>query len=274
MIMTSKSEIWKSHPDIPGVQVSTLGRVRTLDKMVWNGKGTWLMKGRILKQRYNHKGYMRVGITIDGKRAIKSVHRLVAQAFIPNPDNLPQVNHKNCVRDDNRVGNLEWCTASYNSRYREKHGEAKGHPVFAINLTTLEVSQFKSQAEAGRALGVCQANINSVINGKLKQTHGYVFKEDDGNGVEIDKDKLNDIADSMPFTGGVFAINLTTLEVSQFRSQAEASRELGVDSSSIGRTLKGKQNQAGGYWFVKDDGHAVDVVKSNLHDIGKTGLKI
>ena len=272
--MTSKSEIWKSHPDIPGLQVSTLGRVRTLDKMVWNGKGTWLMKGRILKQRYNHKGYMRVGITIDGKRAMKSVHRLVAQTFLPNPDNLPEVNHKNCVRDDNRVGNLEWCTASYNSRYREKHGEAKGHPVFAINLTTLEVSQFKSQAEAGRVLGAGQQSINKVINGKLKQTNGYLFKEDDGNGVEIDKDKLNDIADNMPFTGGVFAINLTTLEVSQFRSQAEASLELGVDPSSIGRTLKGNQNQAGGFWFVKDGGNAVDVVKRKLHDIGGVGLKI
>ena len=198
--MENKAEIWKALPGGPGVEVSTLGRVRTLDKMVWNGKGTWLMKGRILKQRYNHKGYMRVGITIDGKRAMKSVHRLVAQTFIQNPNNLPQVNHENCVRDDNRVGNLEWCDNSYNQKYREKYGEAQGHPVFAINLTTLEVSQFKSQAEA--------------------------------------------------------------------------SRKLGVDPSSIGTMLKGKLKQTGGFWFVNDDGHAVDVVKSKLHDIGKTGLKV
>ena len=134
-----ETEIWKALPGGPGVEVSTLGRVRTLDKMVWNGKGTWLMKGRILKQRYNHKGYMRVGITIDGKRAMKSVHMLVAQTFIANPDNLPQVNHKNCDRGDNRVSNLEWCDNSYNQKYREKYGKALGRPVFAINLATLEV---------------------------------------------------------------------------------------------------------------------------------------
>ena len=272
--MEDQVEIWKALPGGPGVEVSTLGRVRTLDKMVWNGKGTWLMKGRILKQRYNHKGYMRVGITIDGERAMKSVHRLVAQTFIDNPNDFPQVNHKNCVRDDNRVSNLEWCDNSYNQKYREKYGKALGRPVFAVNLATLEVSQFKSQAEAGRVLGAGQSSITNVINGKLKQTHGYWFKEDDGNSIEVDKDKLNDIYDGMSFTGGVFAINLTTLEVSQFRSQAEASRELGVDPSSIGRMLKGKQKQAGGYWFVNDDGHAVDVVKSKLHDIGRTGLKI
>lgn len=188
-----ETEIWKSLPEYAGIEVSTLGRVRTLDKMAWNGKGAWLMKGRILKQCYNHKGYMRVGITIDGKRAMKSVHRLVAQTFIQNPNNLPQVNHKNCVRDDNRVGNLEWCDNSYNQKYREKYGEAQGHPVFAINLTTLEVSQFKSQAEASRALGVLQQSISKVIKGKYKQANGYWFVNDDGHAVDVVKNKLHDI---------------------------------------------------------------------------------
>ena len=188
-----ETEIWKALPGGPGVEVSTLGRVRTLDKMVWNGKGTWLMKGRILKQRYNRNGYMRVGITIDRKWTMKLVHRLVAQTFIPNSDNLPQVNHKNCNRADNRVSNLEWCDNSYNQRYREKFGEAQGHSLFAVNLDTQELSRFHSQHEASRALGVSQGNITSVVNGKIKQTNGYWFVNDDGNAVDVVKSKLHDI---------------------------------------------------------------------------------
>lgn len=277
-MIKNESEIWRALPGVPGIEVSTFGRVRTLDKMVWNGRGTYPIKGRVLKQHKNNSGYPIVSIPIDGKWTTKLVHRLIAKAFIPNPDNLPQVNHKDCNRANNNVENLEWCTASYNNQYREKYGisraEAVGHHLFAINLATLEVSQFHSQTEAGQALGVGQTNISMVIKGKIKQTGGYLFKEDDGNVIEIDKDKLNDIVDGMNFTGGVFSVNLNTLEVSRFKSQSEASRALGLSVGNINNVIKGRYKQTNGYWFVKDDGHAVDVVKSKLHDVGGTGLKI
>ena len=194
----NEGEIWKALQGVPGIEVSTFGRVRTLDKMVWNGWGDYPIKGRILKQYDNvANGYSQVHVTVYGKPTVKYVHRLVAQAFIPNPDNLPQVNHKNCIRDDNRVENLEFCTASYNRRYQEKFGisstEARGHPLFAINLKTFEVSQFQSQHEAGQALGVDQGNINNVIKGRLKQTNGYWFVNDDGHAVDVVKSKLHDV---------------------------------------------------------------------------------
>lgn len=251
----SEPEIWKSHPEYAGIEVSTLGRVRTLDKMVRNGSGTRSLKGRVLKQFENHDGYMQIAFSVNGKVVSKLVHRLVAQTFLPNPDNLPMVNHKSCIRDDNRVENLEFCTASYNIQYREKYGESLGVPVLAINLTTLEVSRFKSQREASRVLGVLVSNINAVIKGTQKTAHGFWFVNDNSNGIEIDKDKLNNIVDGMRFRGGVFAVNLTTLEVSRFRSQHEAGRVLGVSNGSINDVLKGKRKQAGGYWFVNDDGH-------------------
>ena len=72
----------------------------------------------------------------------------------------------------------------------------------------------------------------------------------------------------------LFAINLATLEVSQFPSQTEAGRAFGIDSSMITAVVKGRRNQTHGFWFVNDDGHAVDIVKSKLHDVGGTGLKI
>lgn len=191
--MENETEIWKSHPDIVGIEVSTMGNVRTLDRVVSSETMTCFTKGRILKQCLNHNGYMQVNIPVDGKWAMKRVHRLVAQTFITNTDNLPEINHKDSDRTNNNVSNLEWCSHSYNIQYREKFGEAQGHPVFAVNLTTLEVSRFLSQREAERTLGISQGNVSDVIKGELEQTGGYWFVNDDGHAVDVVKSKLHDV---------------------------------------------------------------------------------
>lgn len=269
--MENQVEIWKSHPDIVGIEVSTLGNVRTLDRAVSTERGTWLFKGRVLKPSSEKGGYLHVNVKVNDKFIAKKVHRLVAQTFIPNPENLPEINHKNCIRDDNRVENLEWCSKSYNRQYREKYGvsqtEAVGHPVFAIDLATLEVSHFSSQAEAGRVLGVFNQSISNVIKGKIKQAGGYWFKEDKDNGIEIDKDKLKGIVNSMPFIGGVFAVNLITSEVSRFNSHREAGRVFGVSQGNINKVIKGRIKHTGGYWFVNDDDNAADAIKQKLYEI-------
>lgn len=192
--MKGQTEIWKSHPDIVGIEVSSFGRVRTLDRVVSSEKMTRFQKGRVLKQHDNGMGYLKVNIPINGKQASKRVNRLVAQTFIPNPDNLPQVNHRDCNRANNNISNLEWCTASYNQKYREKYGvsqtEAAGHPLFAIKMATLEVSHFRSQQEAGRLLGFGQGGIGAVIRGKKEYTNGLWFVNDDDNAVNLTKSKL------------------------------------------------------------------------------------
>lgn len=193
-----QTEIWKALPSVTGVEVSTFGRVRILDRLISSEKYTRFIKGRILKQYVNDHGYLRVSIPVDGKWTMKSVHRIVAQTFIQNPDNLSQVNHRDCDRKNNNVDNLEWCTSSYDAKYREKYGvsrtEAQGHPLFAINLATLEVSHFRSQHEAGRALKIGQGNIGSVIRGEYKYTHGFWFVNDDDNAADAIKNKLHEIS--------------------------------------------------------------------------------
>lgn len=178
----NEKEIWRVHPEIGIIEVSSFGRVRTLE-------------GLVLKPFDNGKGYLQVNIKVDGKFIKKRVNRLVAETFLPNPYNLPEVNHKNCDRSDNRFDNLEWCTTSYNRQYREKYGvsqtEVQGHHLFAINLSTFEISRFRSQGEAGRVLGINKGNINKVIKGKLKQTNGFWFTNDDDNAADIIKHKLN-----------------------------------------------------------------------------------
>jgi len=192
--MKGQTEIWKSHPEYAGIEVSNLGRVRTLDMVVVsNGRGTYPVKGRVLKQSKDSYGYPGLSIKVDGKWTTKKVHRLVAQTFISNTNGFPMVNHKDGNRANNHIDNLEWCTVSYNNQYREKFGKALGRPVYAVKLKTSEVYRFCSQSEASRELGISQTSINFVIKGKLKQTSGYWFINADDKAVDIVKQNLHGI---------------------------------------------------------------------------------
>ena len=109
-----KKEIWKDVPGYEGLyQVSNLGNVRSLN---YRGRG----KTRILSPGKDKKGYLHVSLFKDKNRTIVQIHRIVAITFIPNPNNLPVVNHKDWNLGNNCVDNLEWCTFVYNSQYRKK----------------------------------------------------------------------------------------------------------------------------------------------------------
>ena len=179
-----ETEIWKKHPEIEKLEVSTFGRVRSV-------------RGHYYKSLPNNCGYLQVFFRMNGKLVSKLVHRLVAQVFISNPNNLQQVNHRDGNRSNNNVSNLEWCTASYNQKYRNKHGvsqtEAAGHPLFAVNLNTLKASRFRSQHEAGRELGLFDQNIRAVIKGRRNSTGGFWFVNDDDKATDAIKNKLHKI---------------------------------------------------------------------------------
>ena len=155
-------------------EVSNFGRVRSLDRMCWNGNSWFLKKGRLLKLLKDSNGYFYVNLSKDGVNKHASVHRLVALAFIPNLNNLPQVNHKDENKENNRIDNLEWCTHEYNQNYGTKKErtskkmkgakrseEAKvkyretmkdrGHPMLGRtgkdNPTSKEVMQFSLEGE-------------------------------------------------------------------------------------------------------------------------------
>lgn len=112
-------EIWKPAKGFEGYyEVSNLGRVRSVDRVVAaKGNSEKLIKGKLLTLHTNKDGYKRTTLCKENKLFTKFVHRLIAEVFIPNPDNLPQVNHKDEVKSNNCVDNLEWCTAKYNINY-------------------------------------------------------------------------------------------------------------------------------------------------------------
>lgn len=262
--MVDKEEVWKTCPEYPFIQANQFGEIRTKDRVVERKDGRkQFVKGRVLKQYLNKRnGYLYVGVSFRGKKLTLRAHRIIASCFLPNPENLPEVNHKDCNRVNNNVDNLEWCTPQYNMAYKEKYGisskeanKALQKPLFAVNLKTFEVLRFESQREAARQLGVSYQNINKVLKGRRRTAGGYWFTEDES---EITKEKIQEIKDGMVSHDGVIAINLKTFETSSFKSQHEAARQLGFSMMSINNVLKGRQKKACGYWFCYADEHAIE----------------
>jgi len=124
------TEIWKDIPDFPGYEVSNMGRVKSIDRKVWSpaNKSFSLIKGQIRILDLTGKKYAQIGLGIDGRQYKRLVHRLVAITFIDNPDNLPEVNHKDCNKLNNSVDNLEWVDRFGNARHAKENGKYSGFP--------------------------------------------------------------------------------------------------------------------------------------------------
>lgn len=190
-----EEEIWKIYPEYPFIEASNLGRVRTKDRVVIHKNGRkykQFVKGKVLKQYLRPDGYMEVGFGVDGKSIHLLVHRIVATCFITNPNNLPEVNHKDNDRTNNIMSNLEWCTRKYNEVYKKNFGTELNRPVIVINLETFNIFWFESQSEAGRNLGADSSAISKVVKGKLNKTGGYWFCNADENAVEKTRKRFSD----------------------------------------------------------------------------------
>jgi hypothetical protein len=159
-------EIWKDIKGYEGhYQVSNLGRVKSLDRVIITKNGNRKINGRILKLQ-NSNGYRKVQFTHKGRYFL--VHRLVASTFIDNSYDLKQVNHKNLKRDDNRVDNLEWVSASENVLHGHYTRKYQSKEVVVIKNGI--IYKFPSQGAAKRN-GV--ASIERLVKGIQLETNGY-----------------------------------------------------------------------------------------------------
>lgn len=168
-------ETFLSVPGYEGLyEVSNLGNVKTL------------RKGRLLTQCSDKNGYKGVCLTKDGKSRTIQVHRLVAMAFIPNPENLPEVNHKDESHDNNCVENLEWISKKGNRNYgtyRERMSKSlkdsgtSNKSVSAYDKKTLVfVKSYDSITEAEKELGLSKGSIGKALSGRTKTSGGYIWK--------------------------------------------------------------------------------------------------
>lgn len=134
--------------------------------------------GRILKQRLNNRGYCQVCLCKDGVQKMFTVHRLVAKAFIPNPKNLPEVNHKDECKTNNRLDNLEWCTRKYNANYgtiTERVAKALSRAVEQLDDNGNVIALFSSTMQIERVLGFFNGAISLACRKGLKR-YGYYWR--------------------------------------------------------------------------------------------------
>jgi hypothetical protein len=164
-------------------EVSDTGLVKSIDRYV-NSKGgsKRLAPGRILKFTEDEDGYYRVGIHFDGEQHTIFVHQLVAEAFIPNPENKPCIDHINGDRKDNRVENLRWCTVEENNAFelaRNRKSEAafrRTDNKVKIRQYSLDgeiIKDFNCSMDIERELGFDRSSILRVCQGKQKTSYGF-----------------------------------------------------------------------------------------------------
>ena len=126
---------------------------------------------KFLKPRKRKNGYLQVNLYKDGERKTCYIHRLVVEAYLPNPNDLPQINHKDENKENNALPNLEWCDISYNINYGSRNQKIS-KPVYCVELD----KTFDSSHAAARELGLHQSSINRCCNGKLKTTGGFHWR--------------------------------------------------------------------------------------------------
>lgn len=182
-------EIWKDIKNFEGLyQVSSLGRYRSLDRYIvcknrWGELSEFYRPGQIMKCSLNNKGYCIAHLSNHNKSTTVLLHRLVAETFIPNPNNLPEVNHEDENKLNNRVDNLKWCDRIYNNNYGKLNKE--GRRVSRKHIMK-KVAQYDMDGNlikiydglniAKEITGINNITIARCCDGKQKTSGGYIWK--------------------------------------------------------------------------------------------------
>ena len=169
-------EEWKDIKGYEGrYQVSNMGRIKSLPRMTRTG----YRNGVMLKPIKSSLGYMLVGLS----RKLYKVHRLVAETFLDNPQNLKYINHKDEDKTNNCVSNLEWCTCEYNNNYGTRNqrislNSSRKRKILQCDLSGNVIKEWESIMSASKYYGVTRTNICSCCNGRQKTSAGYTWRYD------------------------------------------------------------------------------------------------
>lgn len=172
--------MWRPICNFPNYEVNSSGEVRSIN---YNHTGVC----KILKPSISSNGYYGVILVKEGRRFYKAIHRLVAEAFLPNTNKLPCINHKDEDKLNNKVSNLEWCTTEYNIRYgsciarrANKQKVTRGISVISIDNDGNEV-KYISAKEASRLTGINQGSISKCCKKERGIAGGFKWKYEQEN---------------------------------------------------------------------------------------------
>lgn len=182
-------ELWKDIKNYEGLyQVSNMGRIKSLKRIIKykNGRNQ-VYNSKILKPLSYKDKYLKIVLYKNKIGKTFAIHRLVAQAFIPNPYNYPVINHKDENKHNNKVDNLEWCTVKYNNNYKNVRGRAvktrkknliKNKKIYVYNLQGKKVKEFNTIIQACDWLGKPNAktHISECLNNKRKTAYNYKWE--------------------------------------------------------------------------------------------------
>ena len=264
---TAAVEVWKDIPGLDGAyQVSTFGRVRSVDRIYYkqykDGHGAYTHhKGRILKQRLNEHGYWIVSIVYKCKSMTFLVHRLVAIVFIPNPDNFPEVNHKDENPLNSHVDNLEWCDRLYNIRYGtgiERHMKPRRRKIEQLTKDGQHVAYHLGVREICEATGMNRRSIQRCLHNKPRHNtaYGYKWRFVDVSADEVEFDINHSLAkyERKEVDRTVEQLTKDGQHVAYFPNSVHAARAVSRTLQNIRRAIKHPNHTSAGYrWrMVKD----------------------
>lgn len=274
------NEIWKPCPDFETkYMVSNYGRVKSI------GVHPSCKTGGIISQckKKSRNGYMQLRLYDNGRAKTVEVHTLVAKAFIPNPNNLPCVNHKDENKTNNKVENLEWCTVKYNVRY----SEAKKVDVY--NLQGVLIDSVDCITDASTKYNVprtnisrsCRANLYTEVHRKYQfRFHGEPFISKPPKIIKPRKRKIHHGLHSKEFYyRQISQYSLDGNLLNTFSNLTKASKTLNIARSNIRKCCNGKLATIGGYIFLYTNDSHLSIedkisAKDNRKHVSKTESKL
>lgn len=243
------NEIWKDIKDYEGYyQISTFGRIKSLSREKIMPNGTiCFTKERILKPSCNKGGYYSINLYKNGERINHFVHRLVAKTFIPNLNNLPEVNHiKEFEKFNNCIENLEWCDKIYNNNYgtkKERQGNNNSKKVYQYNIEGNLIKVWITAKEREEA-GYSYWGVSGSCTGKSITYNGFIWS--------YEEKTKEDILELMKYKRKIIQKTLDNKIIKIWNNLEEISKEFKISVSAISKCCLGKNKTSCGYKWEYD----------------------